>query len=167
MSDTPETDNASYLIEDCIFPDEREAAVVDVDFARRLERERDKYRSDLVEVIAAVLKRGQRDVTNMTALDRLAQLHAAERERDDARKENAHLCKECSALEDARDENARLCGIAERERDTMREENRKLRELCCELFEAIDEHADYRVQPGGGYTKERMLIEKTDQLLNP
>jgi len=55
----------------------------------------------------------------------------------------------------------------ERERDAMREENRKLRELCGELFEAIDEHADYRVQPGGGYTKERMLIEKTDQLLNP
>jgi hypothetical protein len=49
----------------------------------------------------------------------------------------------------------------------MREENRKLRELCGELFEAIDEHADYRVQPGGGYTKERILIEKTDQLLNP
>jgi hypothetical protein len=60
-----------------------------------------------------------------------------------------------------------LASRLERERDTMREENRKLRELCGELFEAIDEHADYRVQPGGGYTKERILIEKTDQLLNP
>jgi chromosome segregation ATPase len=90
-----------------------------------------------------------------------------ERERNDARRELEEMIDHSSMLQKARDAFDRKCEAFERERDTMREENRKLRELCAELFEAIDEHADYRVQPGGGYTKERILIEKTDQLLNP
>jgi len=48
------------------------------EFARVLERENNALRSELSEIVAAILKRGGKDVTNMAAMDRLAELHSHE-----------------------------------------------------------------------------------------
>lgn len=105
MSDTPQTD----AFDKGAFGPRREQWV---DFARRLERERD----------AAIEQR---------------------------------RC-EC-AFDEA-------CRFA-RERNALREENQQFRDLCIELRNALNAHTDYRIQHNGGYTKERILIEKTDKLL--
>ena len=78
-ADTPETD--AYIA----FAKTPHAQAVHIDFARKLERERNKYEEDLVTIVDAILKRDGRGVFNMSAIDRLAELHAAERERDEWR----------------------------------------------------------------------------------
>jgi hypothetical protein len=73
MSDTPETDEAQFG-----------TGRVSVDFARRLERQRNETSHNLASIVAAILKRDGRDVFDISATDRLAELHAAERQRDEA-----------------------------------------------------------------------------------
>jgi hypothetical protein len=73
MSDTPETDEAQFG-----------TGRVSVDFARRLERQRNETSHNLASIVAAILKRDGRDVFDMSATDRLAELHAAERQRNEA-----------------------------------------------------------------------------------
>lgn len=71
MSDTPETD---------ALLDRVDAAMKLIEITRR---ERNRYKEDLVEIVDTILKRNGLGVFDMSAIDRLAELHAAERERDE------------------------------------------------------------------------------------
>ena len=97
MSDTPETDmekRKAYTQED----------IVPLEFARKLEHERDKYKEDLVMIVDAILKRNGRGVFDMSAIDRLAELHAAERERDEARQQEQIHYDNFLSMQKERDE---------------------------------------------------------------
>jgi hypothetical protein len=77
------------------------------DYIERLEqmkRERDKYEEDLVMIVDAILKRNGRGVFDMSAIDRLAELHAAERERDEARQQEQIHHDNTLAMQKERDE---------------------------------------------------------------
>ena len=50
--------------------------------ARRLERQRDKALDELRNLVPAILMRRDKGVMDMTAIDRLAELHESERQRD-------------------------------------------------------------------------------------
>jgi hypothetical protein len=60
----------------------------DVDWTPRevyeLREQRDETSHNLASIVAAILKRDGRDVFDMSATDRLAELHTAERQRDEA-----------------------------------------------------------------------------------
>ena len=92
MSDTPETDEAQFG-----------TGRVSVDFARRLERQRNETSHNLASIVAAILKRDGRDVFDMSATDRLAELHTAERQRDEARETAERYRLEANAMMMQRD----------------------------------------------------------------
>jgi len=113
MSDTPETDmekRKAYTQED----------IVPLEFARKLEHERDKYKEDLVMIVDAILKRNGRGVFDMSAIDRLAELHAAERERDEARQQEQIHYDNFLSMQKERDEAQAGYAKAERAEKMLR-----------------------------------------------
>jgi hypothetical protein len=92
VSETPETDAAQFG-----------TGRVSVDFARRLERQRNETSHNLASIVAAILKRDGRDVFDMSATDRLAELHTAERQRDEARETAERYRLEANAMMMQRD----------------------------------------------------------------
>jgi len=81
MSETPETDANQIFLG--INPDEGDY-YVPAEFSRKLEQQRNETIHNLASIVAAILKRDGRDVFDMSAIDRLAELHTAERQRDEA-----------------------------------------------------------------------------------
>jgi hypothetical protein len=81
MSKTPETDANQIFLG--INPDEGDY-YVPAEIASELERQRNETSHNLASIVAAILKRDGRDVFDMSATDRLAELHAAERQRNEA-----------------------------------------------------------------------------------
>jgi len=81
MSKTPETDANQIFLG--INPDEGDY-YVPAEFSRKLEQQRDETSHNLASIVAAILKRDGRDVFDMSVIDRLAELHAAERQRNEA-----------------------------------------------------------------------------------
>jgi hypothetical protein len=87
---------------------EREATEKEVDAmlmrAQKAECERDKYEEDLVMIVDAILRRNGRGVFDMSAIDRLAELHTAERERYEARQQEQIHYDNTLAMQKERDE---------------------------------------------------------------
>jgi len=75
-TDTPRTDAETeyYLAADM----SGEVETVPADFARGLERELAEMHRDCMTIVAHILKRNGKDVTNLSVMDRLAELHKAE-----------------------------------------------------------------------------------------
>lgn len=112
---------------------------------RTLQLEPEDTNASLVELVAAVLKRGGRDATDISALDRIKELHAAERERDEA-------LEKIRKLEVENDHNWQANEFAEvafKERDEAlalselcRRDLQKLREAGDQMAEALQNVAD-------------------------